>query len=170
MLNITKHKEKVLFGKAREVTEEEFGEELEETLSEMAYTMYGSRGVGLAGPQVNDPRRILVADLGYVTGENYGANLIKMVNPSIVSSSVEEYSAEEGCLSYPGLEVKVERPMAVHVKFFSPSGEEDSRTFNDWQARIIQHELDHLNGVTLYSRASHFKRGLYDKKVAKGKV
>jgi len=123
--------------------------------------------VGLAGQQVSDSRRILVADLSYVIGENYGSNLIKMVNPTVTSSSVEESKAEEGCLSYPELAVKVTRPIAVHVKFFSPMGEEDSRTFNDWQARIILHEIDHLNGVTLYSHAGKLSKNRYDKKMRK---
>jgi peptide deformylase len=170
MLDIRKYKDRVLFEKAREVTEDEFGEELESLLSDMAFTMYGSRGVGLAGPQVGDSRRILVADFGYVVGEDYGTNLVKMVNPRVVSSSVEEANAEEGCSSDPGLAVKVNRPIAIHVKFFSPSGEEESRTFNDWQARIIQHELDHLDGVTLYSRASNFKRTRYDKQIKKARL
>ena len=165
MLKVKKHKDKVLFCKAREVAEDEFNQELEELVSSMAHTMYASRGVGLSGPQVGDSRRILVADLGYVVGEDYGSNIVKMVNPTVISWSEEEVRAEEGCLSYPGLAVSVTRPVAIHVRFFSPLGVEETRTFNDWQARIIQHEIDHLDGVTLYSRSSRFKRLRYDKKL-----
>lgn len=168
MLNLKQHKDPVLFAKARQVTPEEFGPELEQTLSDMAIVMFQHQGVGLAAPQVGDSRRILVADVGYVTGRNYGEELIKMVNPEIVSYSEEAVTAGEGCLSYPGLSVNVERPFAIHVKFFSPSGEELSQTFTDWQARIIAHEIDHLEGITLYTRSSSFSQKRYDKKV-KGK-
>lgn len=165
MLLLKRHKEPVLFKKAREVLPEEFGSELEQTLSDMAITMFHHQGVGLAGPQVGDSRRILVADLGYVNGQDYGSELIKMVNPEIVSFSEETVIAGEGCLSYPELTVNVERPLAIFVKFCSPNGEPQEKTFVDWQARIIAHEIDHLDGTTLYSRSSKFAQSRYDKKV-----
>src|SRR5688500_14138844 len=107
---IRQHKDPVLFQTAREVEDSEFGPELDALLSEMAVTMFAARGVGLAGPQVGESRRILVADLGYVNGHDYGALFVKMVNPKIVEFSSEKVVAEEGCLSYPGLEVNVECP------------------------------------------------------------
>lgn len=165
MLDLKKFKEPVLFQKAKEVSSEEFGEELDQLLSDMAVTMFKNQGVGLAGPQIGDSRRILVADLGYVSGQDYGSNLIKMVNPQIVSFSEETVTAAEGCLSYPELTVTVQRPVAVFVKFRSPFGEEQSQTFTDWQARIIAHEIDHLDGTTLYGRASKFAKQRYDKKM-----
>lgn len=169
MLIIKKHKDPVLFKKAVPVALNEFGESLDKYLSEMAQLMYSSQGVGLAAPQVGDSRRMLVADLGYVEGKEYGSDLIKMVNPEIISYSEETTMAEEGCLSYPGLAIKVERPVAIFVKFFSPFGEAQERTFKDWQARVISHEISHLDGDTLYTRASSFARGRYDQKIKKGK-
>ena len=168
MLDLKRFKDPILFQEAREILPEEFGPKLEQTLSDMAIIMFQHQGVGLAGPQVGDSRRILVADLGYVTGEDYGSNLIKMVNPEIVSFSEETVTAGEGCLSYPELTVNVVRPLAIFVKFCSPSGEELSQTFTDWQARIIAHEIDHLNGVTLYGRSSKFSQKRYDKKIKAG--
>ncbi len=165
MLELKRFKEAVLFQKAREVLPEEFGSDLEQVLSDMAVLMFKHQGVGLAGPQVGDSRRILVADLGYVAGRNYGEELIKMVNPEIVSFSEEAITAGEGCLSYPDLTVNVERPLAIFVKFCSPSGEELSQTFNGWQARIIAHEIDHLDGQTLYGRSSKFAQKRYDKRI-----
>lgn len=167
MLKINKFKEKILFEKARDVEHSEFGPELESHLSEMAITMYGSRGVGIAGPQIGDPRRILVADLGYVDGLDYGARLYKMVNPQILDSSDEIVKAEEGCLSYPGLAVSVERPESISVRFFSPAGEECNETFTGWQARIVMHEIDHLDGINLYSRSLPAAKRRYDKKMKK---
>ena len=167
MLKISRFRDKVLFQKAAAVKDDEYGPELEKVLSDMGTTMYTSRGVGLAGPQVGDSRRLIVADLGYVDSSDYGSNLIKMVNPEVISFSEEEAKAEEGCLSYPGLAVKVSRPLAINVKFYSPSGVEQNQTFNGWQARIIMHEIDHLNGVTLFSRASNLKRSRYEKKIKK---
>lgn len=167
MLEIKKYRDSILFKEAKEVAQEEFGEALEQTLSDMAITMFKHQGVGLAGPQVGDSRRILVADLGYVTGKEYGADVIKMVNPKIISYAEETVIAAEGCLSYPELTVNVERPMAIFVKFCSPSGEAQERTFTGWQARIIAHEIDHLNGMTLYSRSSKFAQQRYNKKIKK---
>jgi peptide deformylase len=167
-MEIKRHKEPELFQVAVEVNENEFGKELDEHMSNMLEIMFSKRGVGLAGNQIGDTRRILVADLGYVTGdEDYGSSSIKMVNPVIVSYSAEEVVSEEGCLSYPGLAKSVSRPVAIRIKFKDPFGNEKESIFKDWQARIILHEMDHLDGITLYSRASRMLRSRYDKKIEK---
>jgi peptide deformylase len=166
-LPIRRFDDKILTKTARLVEDSEFGEDLESKLSSMAVTMYKNHGVGIAGPQVGDDRRILVIDLGYVVGEQYGSEHLAMVNPTIIGSSDGMVEAEEGCLSFPALSVIVERPNAIRVEFFSPSGERSEETFEGWQARIIQHEIDHLNGVTLLKRAGHFKRSRYLKKIKK---
>lgn len=168
-LKLRMFRDKILSEVATDISEGEFGKELDETMSSMAMLMYSSQGVGLAGPQVGISKRILVADMSAVVGDVYGRDLVKMVNPVVQSFSEEVASAEEGCLSFPGLGKKVERALAVHVKFFSPlTGQEESRTFSGWKARIILHEIDHLDGVTLYSRLTNYGRRRYDCQRNKG--
>lgn len=169
MLKISHYKDPALYQTARNVTPEEITEELDKHVAEMATLMYSLNGVGLAAPQVGDSRRIIVADVGYVVGGHYGTDLVKMVNPEVISYSAETVTAEEGCLTYPGLAVHVARPVAIRVKFLTPTGAEQERIFKDWQARIIMHEISHLNGDTLYTRASSFAKKRYDQRVKKGK-
>lgn len=164
-MNLVKYDDKVLVSKAELVTE--FDESLVKTLSEMAELMYSKQGVGLAAPQVNINKRMLVADLGYVQEQEYGSQLIKMVNPEVVSFSEEVSSAEEGCLSFPGLAVKVERPLAIRVRYQDQHGETKDESFSGWTARILMHEIDHLDGTTLYTRASSFSRKNFAKKFKK---
>ena len=148
---------------SRSVEAEEFGEDLLSHMEDMAQTMYAHTGVGLAGVQVGDIRRILVADLGYVRTRVYGGDLLYMVNPEIVEQSEEENKASEGCLSFPGLEEFVKRPDWVVVKFMTPLGEERTERFQQYEARIVLHEMDHFDGVTLHGRLSNFKRRRYQK-------
>lgn len=166
-LNIVTIPSDLLFKNSEPVKDDEFGEELEKKMSEMTTTMYAEGGVGLAGVQVGDLRRILVADLGHVAGTGYRKESIKMVNPVLLESSEETITVPEGCLSYPGLTQKVTRPKRITVSYRTPDGESHEQEFEDFQAIVIQHEMDHLDGVTLFSRASAFKRRMYKQKVEK---
>lgn len=150
---------------SRDVKEEEFGEELFNHMKNMAETMYTHSGVGLAGVQVGDMRRILVADLGHVDGGNYGGEVIYMVNPTIIEQSEETSKALEGCLSFPGLESMMVRSEDVIVKYKTPLGEEHTEKFSGYSARIILHEIDHFNAETIYSKSSKLKRKRYKKKL-----
>jgi peptide deformylase len=155
---------------SREVRDDEFGETLSKKLSDMASTMYANGGVGLAGPQVGDFRRILVADIGYaetlgpgkIAGK-YGVEMIKMVNPTILwaKGSIE---GPEGCLSVPDFQQTVERNDMLAVEFQNEFGEKQEMLFEGYVAVIIQHEIDHLDGVTLLTRAGRLKRSRYLKK------
>jgi peptide deformylase len=167
MLAIRRFDDRVLLMKALPVEESEFGETMVEILSSMAETMYGSKGVGLAGPQVGFIKRVLVIDTGYVKDNKYGGEWLGMINPEILDASKESSIVSEGCLSFPSLLQKVDRPERIRVKFFSPMGEGQEREFEGFQARIIQHEIDHLNGVTLLGRAGTAKRRSYMKKINK---
>lgn len=163
MLEVKKYKNNALFEKSRVVSDDEFGKELDDFMSDMAETMYALQGVGLAASQVGDSRRMFVADISYVSGGIYGGKLLKMVNPLIISESNDYINAEEGCLSYPELNVNVSRPISVKVEYFSPYGERFVEEFNGWHARIIQHEIDHLEGQTIYLKTGKLKRKMYDK-------
>lgn len=164
-MEIVNYKSPVLYAVAKQVTEEEMGESLDKFMSQMATMMYSRQGVGLAGPQVGSDLRILVADLGYVAGGTYGKELVKMVNPVLLSISDDKLKTEEQCISYGELKVPVERPTSITVSYLTPFGERKEVVYNDWQARVILHEMDHLDGVTLYSRLSSVSKKRYDAKV-----
>ena len=149
--------------KCRPVRPQEINDQLRAFMSDMAETMYVAPGVGLAAPQVGDTRRFLVADPGS-QGENAGkrgVDLLSMINPEIVEKSQEMYKAEEGCLSVPELWEYFQRPRWVEVRWLDERGETQQRRFEDFAGVVIQHEMDHLDGVTILDRVSRFKRSRY---------
>ncbi|TCZ79428.1 peptide deformylase [Paenibacillus albiflavus] len=136
---IVKDPDPVLRENAVQVTK--FNSNLHKLLDDMADTMYDAPGVGLAAPQVGILKRVVVMDCG----EEFGG-LIELVNPEILETSGEQYGPE-GCLSIPGLQGDVVRPMNVKVKAQNRNGEEFVLEGTDLLARCIMHEVDHLNGV-----------------------
>ena len=114
-----------------------FGDNLAALLDDMALTMYAVKGVGLAAPQVGISKRIIVVD--------DGDGLIEMVNPEIISSHgmEEDY---ESCLSIPGREGKVPRSASIKISAQDREGKPFTLKAKDLLARILQHEIDHLNG------------------------
>jgi peptide deformylase len=146
------------------VRPEEITDELRAFIRDMAETMYAAPGVGLAAPQVGDTRRFLVADPGSQdeeTAGKRGVNLLAMINPEIVEASKELYKAEEGCLSVPELWEYFMRPRWVEVRWLDEHGQPRQRRFEDFAGVVIQHELDHLDGLTILDRVSRFKRSRY---------
>lgn len=95
-----------------------------------------------------------------------GENVIGVFNPRIVDTSEETVLLDEGCLSFPGLFVKIRRPKKIRARYTLPNGETVTQVFDGMTARIFQHELDHLDGVVYYTRANpiHLEKG---KKLAK---
>ena len=112
-------------------------------LKDMADTMYKAEGVGLAAPQVGILRRIAVVD---VTEDHNG--LLELVNPEIIEREGSQ-TGREGCLSVPGRQAVVTRPMKVKVRFQDRNGDMFEMETEGFEARAICHELDHLDG-TLY--------------------
>lgn len=117
-----------------------FDAPLRELVRSMIATMQAARGIGLAGPQVGQGRRLFVVQVP----EN---EPIVFVNPRIVAASPDETKYEEGCLSIPGVYADVTRPTAVTVVAQDASGTEFRLDAEGLLARVIQHEADHLNGV-----------------------
>lgn len=155
-LEIREYPDPILLQDARDVRPEEITAELRQKLSDMAETMYAAPGVGLAAPQVGDSRRFVVIDPG--EREERGRRLFKMINPVIVERSPEFIHWNETCLSVPDMEVKVKRNNRVRVKWLDENGEPCSEWFEEYEAVIVQHELDHLDGTVLAERVSSFKR------------
>ena len=122
---------------------ETFDEALQELANDMVETMYAAPGVGLAAPQVGVEKRLAVVDVS--VGKEPGQLKI-LVNPRIVEQDGREVDSE-GCLSIPGLSEKVRRPKVVEVVAQNLEGEEVQFEAEDFEARAICHEIDHLNGV-----------------------
>jgi len=118
---------------------------------DMQETMAEAEGVGLAAPQVGLPIRFIIASVG---GE-----VRPFVNPKIVWSSSQSEVDEEGCLSIPGLYGLVERAVEVEVEFEDLEFNRHRQRFAGFDARVIQHEIDHLNGILISDRALG---GLYE--------
>lgn len=130
------------------------GEDLEDLLSLMFSALGGSPdGVGLAAPQVGINKRVVII-------AEPGKEKIVMVNPQIVSRSTATKIESEGCLSYPGIFTPVERNVQIEVLFNDASGSFEmglySQTFKGFESRIVQHEIDHLDGICKVGDA--FKR------------
>ena len=136
--------------KTRASRVKEFDESLARLAEEMVATMHEREGVGLAANQVGRLKRILVA----ATEEDEYV----LVNPVIEASSEEKETLAEGCLSIPGIQVEVERPLAVTVSGQDASGEDLRIEAEGLLARIIQHEVDHLDGVLILDRTDRESR------------
>lgn len=164
----------LLLQKARPVREDEFGEALAKRLSDMAETMYAAPGVGLAAPQVGDLRRMLVMDATEEKEDDgrreQAKHLQLVVNPEIVERSRDKIRWEEGCLSVPEFWEFFERPRRVRVKYRDALGGHHDEWFEGFPAVVLQHEMDHLEGVVIIDKASRLKRSRYLKKVKKGVI
>ena len=129
---------------------------------QMLKDMYKADGVGLAAPQVGLLKRIVVIDTDYVTEDENGNYLPKnplvMINPEIIDHSEEQIDSTEGCLSLPGLSVNVKRWEWVKVKCLDENYNEVEHHGKDLFGICMQHELDHLDGMTLIERADPMTR------------
>ncbi|AKA69966.1 peptide deformylase [Clostridium scatologenes] len=134
--NIRKYGDDLLRKKSRKV--ENIDDRIITLLDDMAETMYDADGVGLAAPQVGILKRVVVIDVG--------EGILKLVNPEIISTE-GSYIDEEGCLSVPGEQGKVERPYKVKVKALNEKGEEIIVEGEELLARALCHEIDHLEGI-----------------------
>jgi len=169
LLEIIRVPDPRLYEKSRPVRDDEFGDTLVERLDDMAETMYAAPGIGLAAVQVADLRRILVADVGLekdADGERIH-ELVQLVNPEIVDAATKLITWEEGCLSVPGFWEDVKRPEWVQVRYQDAQGASHSRRFEGYPSVIVQHEMDHLDGVVLLDKVSRLKRGRYLARVRK---
>lgn len=124
-------------------------------VADMFETMYAEDGVGLAAPQVGVGERIIVVDPREEEGKGFA-----LINPVILERSAETDRAEEGCLSIPGLKEIVERPTRVVVEGLDPKGNPVRISAEELLGRILQHEIDHLDGVLFLDRVSPLKRKL----------
>jgi len=126
----------------------EIDDEVLRLVEDMAETMYAAPGVGLAANKVGIARRVIVVDVDHPDGE---PNLIALINPEIVERS-GQIQWEEGCLSFPGVHVDVDRSAEVKVRGLAPDGTPVELEAEGLLAVALQHEVDHLDGLLILDR------------------
>ena len=133
-------------------------------VDDMFETMYEAPGVGLAAIQIGVPKRIVTADTAKKDEEKRPQVFL---NPEVVWSSEDKATYEEGCLSIPEYYEEVERPTQVKVRYMDIDGKSQEIEANGLLATVLQHEIDHLNGVLFIDHISKLKRDRVIKKFAK---
>lgn len=129
----------------------------DEFIKEMANTMYLEDGVGLAAPQIGISERFFLYDIG--------EKLRLIINPQILEMSPEKEKGEEGCLSIPDIFEEVPRSLKIRVKYYDNFGKEYMRELEGYEARVFQHEFDHLNGKLFIDYISPVKKRLLKQKL-----
>lgn len=133
-------------------------------LDDMAETMYDAPGIGLAGPQVGELKRLIVMDC---SRDDEKSELWQMINPEVIELSEDNSTLEEGCLSIPGHTAEVSRPDWIKLRFTDIKGKEQQIKAEGLLAACIQHEIDHLNGILFIDHISKLKRDIIWRKVLK---
>ena len=149
--------------------------ELQDLINNMIETMHGASGIGLAAPQVGRTERLFVVDLSPLAEEDPDLPLepLVFINPVIEEEGEEEEEYEEGCLSLPELREYINRPARIKLTFRDRNFNKQTMLATGMLARVIQHELDHLDGVLFIDYISSFKRRLMKRRlrdIKQGKV
>ena len=161
ILKIVRYGDPVLEKRSIEV--DEFDGELQKLVGDMFDTMYAARGLGLAAPQIGVLKRLFVMDCS--NGSDAKQKMV-FINPEIVSTE-GEVIGEEGCLSFPGIYLKVARPKRAVATALDSEGKEITVEVADLAARCVSHETDHLDGELFIDRVSAIKRDFIERKVRK---
>lgn len=149
---------------------------LDELIENMFETMYNAQGVGLAAPQVNLPIRLFVVDgspIEPVEGEDMEQFKRVFINPRKIEETGTPWAFEEGCLSIPDIRENVTRPAHITLQYQDPQFDTHTETFTGMQARIVQHEYDHLDGKLFVDYLSGMRRRVLKtrlSKISQGKV
>ena len=148
-LKIRKYGDPVLRAKCKEVRE--ITDEVRSFAKKMLKAMYEGDGIGLAAPQVGDKRRIIVVDIGQ--------GHFSLINPKIIKKSDKIVKEFEGCLSLPGIYLRIKRHQKVEIQAYLLEREQNVIIkAEDLLARDLQHEIDHLNGILIIDKVSFIKK------------
>ncbi len=163
----------ILKRKAEEI-ESDF-EGLEDLLEDMWETMYHASGVGLAAPQIGQSLRLFLVDTVQAMDEGDEDKGIKKVfiNAEILEEEGEFWAYEEGCLSIPNIRADVERQKRIKIKYYDESFKEHIDDFDGINARVVQHEYDHIEGKLFTEKLKPLKKKMLNRKleqIKKGKV
>ncbi|MBM4178648.1 MAG: peptide deformylase [Ignavibacteria bacterium] len=152
---------------------DDMSDEIQVFVSNMFETMYNANGIGLAANQVGKGLAITVIDIQDSESESEQEPPLVMINPVIEAFSDEVEEFEEGCLSLPDLHDKVVRPLAIQVRYCDLHMKQYVREADGLLARVMQHEIDHLNGLYFFERLSPIRRTLASgklKRIARGDI
>lgn len=143
-------------------------------VADMYETMYHAHGVGLAAPQIGKDWRLFVIDSQPMYEEGSGKGRKEaFINPVIVEKSGPDSNYEEGCLSIPGIRGDVVRPSVIKMQWIDLEGQPQEAVFDEMDARVIQHEYDHIEGVLFTDKLSSLRKQLIKGKlntIIKGEV
>ena len=156
---IVKYGHPVLRLKAREI--KKIGDSIRDLAEDMIETMEAAEGIGLAAPQIAEPITLLVINSGLIEED---APSKAYINPVILAEE-GTFNMEEGCLSIPDIREDVVRAEKIKIKYQDLDGLEHEEECSGMLARVLQHEVDHLNGVLFIDRISQIKRKLLSKKL-----
>ncbi len=150
----------------------EITDDLRKLLDDMLQTMYDAPGVGLAAPQVGETIRAFVMDCEQTEDEDgvKPGRPLKLINPKIIWKSEELRDYEEGCLSLPYIQFSLQRAAEVEVEYLDENGQKQTLKADGLTATCIQHELDHLDGITLLEHMGSVRRQLNTQKLRKLKA
>jgi peptide deformylase len=162
VIPIRKLPDAVLREQAREVTE--INGELQRLIDDMAETMYAAPGLGLAAPQVGALHRLIVLDVAHRDG---GARDLKVIINPCITQTEGELAHEEGCLSVTDFSAEVRRHARVTVKGVDRHGKPVSLTGEGLLSVVLQHEVDHLDGILFIDRISRLKRSIFLRRLKK---
>ncbi len=174
ILPIVTYDDPVLTRKAETIKEN--SEELQQLIRDMFETMYNAEGVGLAAPQVGHSIRLFVMDADPMTEDDDQQGKLgpmTLINPEITWQSETITEFEEGCLSIPDVRENVKRPDKITLSYLDRDFNPKKLTVDQTAARVIQHELDHLDGVLFIDRLGSFRKRLLKtklKQVAEGNI
>jgi len=163
-LDIFKYGDKVLLSQSIEI--KNIDKNMINLSKNMIKTMYLSNGIGLAAPQIGKSIQLVVIDL--TVGEDPN-EVLTLINPQILESLGKEVD-NEGCLSFPGVTLDINRKTKIYLKAIDLNGNEIAREFTDFKARVIQHEIDHLKGILIIDRVSSLKKEITKKRIKKLKL
>jgi peptide deformylase len=156
--------EPVLRTKAKPI--ERVDAELRRLVDDMLETMYDAPGIGLAAPQIGVSRRLIVMD---PAKDDAPKTPLIMVNPEILSRSEEMRLHDEGCLSIPDFTAEIERPAKTRVAYIDRQGKNQEVELEGIWSTLVQHEIDHLNGILFIDYLSRLKRDMVVRKFTKQK-
>lgn len=135
---------------------------IKKLIVDMVQTMEKNQGIGLAAPQVGVLKRVIV-----VRTDLKGQQILGLVNPNIIKKGRGKKIDEEGCLSFPGVFLKIERAKKAEVEGLDINGKKIKIKAEGVLARVFQHEIDHLDGILFYDRLAFFQKILFNLRIGK---
>lgn len=167
ILPIYAYGQPVLRKKAQSITADY--PDLAALIADMFETMYAAKGVGLAAPQIGRDIRLFVMDTLQLDKDGEIPSGVRKVfiNAELLDENGDPWLYEEGCLSIPDLHIEVERRPEIHIRYFDEQWNEHVESYQGVNARVIQHEYDHIEGILFIDRLKPLKRRMINRKLEK---